>query len=67
MMAVRGCCAQLAAAGRLDGLLPAAGDRQAGGPTGAAQHALPRTGVAGALVAPRHALVILGVQRGMSS
>ncbi len=63
MMAVRGRCAQLAAAGRLHGLLPAAGDRQAGGPATAAQHALPRTGVAGALVAPRHALVILRFQK----
>jgi hypothetical protein len=63
MMTVWGCCAQLAAAGRLDRLLPAAGDRQAGGTAAAAQHALPRTGVAGALVAPRHALVILRFQK----
>ncbi len=63
MMTVWGCCAQFAAAGWLDGLLPAARDREAGGPAAAAQHALPRTRVAGALVAPRHALVILEFQR----
>ena len=51
--------AELPAAGWLDGPLPAAGDSKAGGPTVAGHHALARAGVAGPLVTPRHALVVL--------
>ena len=51
--------AELPAAGRLDGLLPAAGHSEAGGPAVAGHQALARAGVARALVTPRHALVVL--------
>ena len=51
--------AQLAATGRFGRLLPAARDREAGGPAIAGEDDLARTRVAGTLVAPGQALVIL--------
>jgi hypothetical protein len=67
VVAIRWYSAELLAAWRPDGFLPAAGYGDPGGATVAGHQALTRARVAGALMAPRHALVILDTGKEQTS